>query len=140
MNPLQSLLHDTLALGLKAQNFHWNVEGPHFGPLHDLFGSEYESLFKAADTIAERLRAQGEIAHAHNSNDDTKAVGPIPSTPPKALEMIQILALEHQKLGIFCNKMSQSTSKDAATSNLFAERQHAHEKSAWMLRSHLIKS
>ena len=42
---------------LKAQNFHWNVEGPLFKQLHDLFGEIYEEVYSSIDTFAEQLRA-----------------------------------------------------------------------------------
>ena len=135
---LQSLLHDTLILGLKTQSFHWNVEGPHFGPLHTLFGTQYEALQEAADTIAERLRALGDYPHPHNNNKGGEVVDEIPKEPPDAAKMVEILALDHQKLGLFCAKTSDSVAKkDPATANMLADRQMAHEKDAWMLRSHL---
>lgn len=133
---LQTLLHDTLILGLKSQSFHWNVTGPYFGPLHNLFQSQYEELFGAADTIAERLRALGEYPHPHNSNEGGDAVEAIPKKPPTFKKMLEILAVENKKLGLFCNTTAELV-EDEATSNLLAERAHAHEKAAWMLRSHL---
>ncbi|NBS69843.1 DNA starvation/stationary phase protection protein [bacterium] len=135
---LQVLLHETLILSLKTQSFHWNVEGPNFGPLHDLFGTQYESLQEAADTIAERIRALGEYPHPHNSNEGAEALDPIPSKPPKFTKMLEILAVDNQKVGIFCGRTSEMlAAEDPATSNLLAERQMQHEKAAWMLRSHL---
>lgn len=135
---LESLLHDTLTLSLKTQSFHWNVTGPHFSALHALFGTQYESLIDAADTIAERIRALGTFPHPHNSNADTTAVDPIPPTPPAYPEMLKILSLENEKLAYFCHNAATITStSDAATSNLFADRQAAHSKAAWILRSHL---
>ena len=135
---LQSLLHESIALSLKTQNFHWNVEGPNFGPLHKLFGKQYEDLQEAIDLIAERIRALDEYAHPHNSNEGCQAVDPIPSKPPKATKMIEILGVENEKLGYFCEKMAAKVApEDPATSNLLADRQMAHQKAAWMLRSHL---
>ena len=138
---LQVLLHETLILSLKTQSFHWNVEGPNFGPLHDLFGTQYEFLQEAADTIAERLRALGEYPHPHNSNEGADAVDPIPSKPLHYRKMVQTLAVENEKLGLLCAKGAALTAEeDPATSNLLAERQMAHQKAAWMLRSHLLGS
>ena len=135
---LQTLLHETLALSLKTQSFHWNVQGPTFGPLHQLFGQQYEDLQEAADLIAERIRALDEFPHAHNSNEGTEAVDPIPPKPPKHTKMLEILGVEHEKLAYFCAKTSKMCAEeDPATSNLLAERQMAHQKAAWMLRSHL---
>lgn len=141
MDILQTLLHSTLALSLKTQNFHWNVVGPHFGPLHTLFGKQYEELQEAADTIAERIRALDSFTHAHNSNDDAEAVDPIPKKPLHYKKMIQTLSLDNEKLGAWCATMSSKLAdEDPASSNLLADRQMAHEKAAWMLRSHLMES
>lgn len=135
---LQTLLHSTLVLSLKTQSFHWNVTGPTFGPLHTLFGTQYEDLQDAADLIAERIRALQAFPHPHNSNEGAEAVDPIPNKPPKHPKMLSILAADHEKLGIFCATTSKMTSVgDPATSNLLADRQMAHQKAAWMLRSHL---
>ena len=42
---------------LKAHFFHWNVEGPFFVSLHELFGNIYEDAQGAIDRIAEEIRA-----------------------------------------------------------------------------------
>lgn len=139
MDILQTLLHSTLALSLKTQSFHWNVVGPHFSALHKLFGDQYSELQEAADLIAERIRALDDFPHAHNTNADAEAVDPIPKKPPHYSKMLQTLALENEKLGLWCAKMaSKVAEEDPATSNLLADRQMAHQKATWMLKSHLL--
>ena len=134
---LQTLLHDTLSLSLKTLQFHWNVIGPNFGPLHDLFGSQYKSLSEAADTLAERLRALQTIVHPFTSTE-TFSIEPIPIKSPKPTKMLEILTLDHEKLAAFSSEAAKScAAEDPASSNLFADRQSFHEKTAWMLRSHL---
>ncbi len=59
---LKTVLADTYALYLKTQNYHWNVEGPQFKALHDLFEEQYNDLFAAIDDIAELIRTLGEKA------------------------------------------------------------------------------
>ena len=141
MDILQTLLHSTLVLSLKTQSFHWNVVGPHFNSLHKLFGKQYAELQEAADIIAERLRALDSFTHPHNTNDDAEAVDPIPKKPPYYTKMLQTLALENEKLGLWCAKMAADVAEeDPATSNLLAERQMAHQKASWMLKSHLLGS
>ena len=44
---LKHVLADTYAIYLKTQNYHWNVEGPHFRSLHLMFEDHYDDLFKA---------------------------------------------------------------------------------------------
>src|SRR5690606_2191184 len=59
---LSRLLADSYLLYLKTQNYHWNVTGKLFQPLHVLFEEQYKDLAEAIDTIAERIRALGEFA------------------------------------------------------------------------------
>jgi len=49
----------TYSFVIKAQNFHWNVEGMFFEPLHNLFGKIYEEAYGSIDTFAEEIRAMG---------------------------------------------------------------------------------
>ena len=59
---LSQHLADTYILYLKTQNFHWNVTGPHFHSLHEMFEEQYEALAEAIDVLAERIRALGQVA------------------------------------------------------------------------------
>ncbi|MGZ3701561.1 MAG: Dps family protein, partial [Bdellovibrionota bacterium] len=51
---LSRLLADTYTLYLKTHNFHWNVTGPQFRTLHLMFEEQYNEIWLATDTIAER--------------------------------------------------------------------------------------
>jgi len=53
---LHVILHGTLALRLKAQEYHWNVQGQNFRSYHELFGDMYEDLDDAIDEIGEQIR------------------------------------------------------------------------------------
>lgn len=59
---LSIVLADVYTLAVKTHGFHWNVEGPLFPQLHELFGKQYEALLESADEVAERIRALGEKA------------------------------------------------------------------------------
>ena len=59
---LSRLLADTYTLYLKTHNFHWNVTGPQFNTLHQMFEVQYLELALAVDVVAERIRALGEAA------------------------------------------------------------------------------
>jgi starvation-inducible DNA-binding protein len=56
---LAGLLADTYTLYLKTHGFHWNVEGPMFNTLHEMFMTQYTELWGALDLVAERIRALG---------------------------------------------------------------------------------
>lgn len=59
---LKTLLATQFSYFLKAQFFHWNVEGPNFSQLHDFFGMLYQDAYSAIDPIAEYIRTLDEYA------------------------------------------------------------------------------
>lgn len=59
---LNSCLADVADLQTHAKHAHWNVKGPQFLSLHDLFEQIASRLAKGADTIAERITALGGLA------------------------------------------------------------------------------
>lgn len=62
---LNQCVAETAVTTMLAQNFHWNVTGMAFGPLHDLFQKIYEDHFVAQDDLAERVKMLG--AHAEGT-------------------------------------------------------------------------
>src|SRR5690625_4202257 len=59
---LSKVLADTYTLYLMTHNFHWNVTGPMFNTLHNMFMDQYTESWQALDEIAERIRALGHFA------------------------------------------------------------------------------
>ena len=62
---LNQSVAETAVTTMLAQNFHWNVTGMAFGPLHELFQKIYEDHFVAQDDLAERVKALD--AHAEGT-------------------------------------------------------------------------
>lgn len=56
---LSALLADSYTLYLMTHNFHWNVTGPQFNSLHNMFMTQYTEQWNALDVIAERIRSVG---------------------------------------------------------------------------------
>ena len=59
---LNASLADLIDLGLQAKQSHWNVKGPTFIALHELFDSIAEVVGEFVDDVAERIVALGGIA------------------------------------------------------------------------------
>src|SRR3546814_10683575 len=59
---LSKVLADSYTLYLMTHNFHWNVTGPLFNTLHQMFMTQYSEEWTALDDIAERIRALGHHA------------------------------------------------------------------------------
>lgn len=134
---LANVLADTYTLYLKTQNFHWNVTGKHFYPLHELFEAQYEELAKAADLIAERIRVLGHVAPGSYAQFSALTRIKEETGVPDANQMVQQLLHDHetiiQHIRQLITKWSEQT--DHATVDLLTERLGEHEKIMWMLRS-----
>lgn len=134
---LRHLLADTYTLYLKTHNFHWNVTGPMFQTLHQLFMTLYTEQWTAVDLIAERIRAMG--APAPGTYEAFAQLTSIKSTPglPKARDMMIELIEGQETVARTARNMFDiaSGANDQPTCDLLTQRMQIHEKNAWMLRS-----
>ena len=135
---LSRLLADTYTLYLTTHNFHWNVTGPMFNTLHQMFMVQYTELWAAVDPVAERIRSLGHPAPGSYAQFIHLASVPdVPSTPPKALEMVRILVQGHEAVARTARELFPVADKasDEPTADLLTQRLTVHEQTAWMLRS-----
>lgn len=136
---LEGLLADSYTLYLKTHNYHWNVTGPMFTTLHTLFETQYTELALAVDEIAERIRALGAPAPGSYSQFMERAKVKEDTTVPAAREMIEILGADQVLVADAARRVVKAgeAAGDDASVDLGVRRIDTHEKSAWMLRSHL---
>lgn len=134
---LSILLADTYALALKTQNYHWNVTGAEFYSLHLLFETQYESLHKAADELAERIRALGTYAPGGFSEFSILSSVSDAKNNITAKAMLKDLLDSHLLIVKQAKKVIALADKhaDSATVDLVVGRIEDHEKQAWMLKS-----
>jgi starvation-inducible DNA-binding protein len=135
---LNQLLADTFTLYLTTHNFHWNVTGPMFNTLHTMFMTQYTELWNAVDPVAERIRALGFPAQgSYGQFQKASTIDDVPAQPPKAMEMVRILAKGHEAVARTARTVFESAEKgnDQPTADLLTQRMDIHEKTAWMLRS-----
>jgi starvation-inducible DNA-binding protein len=135
---LSRLLADTYTLYLTTHNFHWNVTGPMFNTLHQMFMVQYTELWGAVDPVAERIRSLGHPAPGSYAQFGQLASVPdAPQTPPKALEMVRILVEGHEAVARTARELFPVADKagDEPTADLLTQRLTVHEQTAWMLRS-----
>ena len=126
---------------MMAQNFHWNVTGMAFGPLHALFQEIYEDHFTAQDDLAERIRSIGHTVDGRLQSmvNVSKVVEDEAGAVKTDVEMIASL-LEAQKIvAATLSGASDIAANDGdkLTEDLCIERGRVHEKFAWLLESHL---
>ncbi|MBV54075.1 MAG: DNA starvation/stationary phase protection protein [Coxiellaceae bacterium] len=141
-NGLVKVLADSYTLYLKTHNFHWNVEGPLFSELHQLFEKQYLELAIAIDEIAERIRALGFYVPASYSQFSEITTVKEEKNHVHSSEMISQLVLGQEEVVRSARKLIPIAEKyqDQPTADMLIDRMTVHEKNAWMLRSLLEES
>ena len=136
---LSALLADTYTLYLKTHNFHWNVTGPLFTTLHQMFEQQYTELATAVDEIAERIRALGEKAPGTFKQFQKLSSVEQEENLPNAVEMVASLVHAHEQVDQTAKRAHAIAQKagDEVTVDLLVGRMNVHQKTAWMLRSML---
>lgn len=139
VNGLSRLLADTYTLYLKTHNFHWNVTGPMFPALHEMFEQQYMELAAAVDLLAERIRALGSPAPGTYSQLAALASIQEPDGVPSAQEMLRQLTQDQEAMVRSARALMPALEQagDDPTADLLTQRMQVHEKTAWMLRSTL---
>lgn len=134
---LSKMLADSYTLYLMTHNFHWNVTGPLFNTLHQMFMTQYTEEWQALDNIAERIRALGHYAPGTYAEYTKLSSIAEPSSVPNAEEMIQLLVRGNEAVAKTARAAFKKADDvgDQPTADLLTQRLDIHEKNAWMLRS-----
>lgn len=134
---LSALLADSYTLYLMTHNFHWNVTGPQFSSLHNMFMLQYTEQWNALDLIAERIRALGFPAPGtYKEFVSLASIQEVEGTP-KAMDMVRHLVNAQEAVARVARGLFPLIDKvdDQPTADLLTQRINIHEKTAWMLRS-----
>ena len=134
---LKVLLASTNSLTIKAQNFHWNVEGPNFPQYHEFFGNFYEEVYGSVDRIAEYIRTLDSYAPGSLSRYAELTIIEDQTKIPRPNLMFAELLSDNGKMIDLLNGCFGSAEDEnkQGIANFIAERLDAHEKHGWMLRS-----
>ncbi|OQW90072.1 MAG: DNA starvation/stationary phase protection protein [Rhodoferax ferrireducens] len=134
---LSGLLADSYTLYLMTHNFHWNVTGPQFNSLHNMFMDQYTEQWNALDQIAERIRALGFPAPGTYKEYVKLASIKEVDGVPKATDMIRHLVAAQEATARTARKLFPvvDAANDQPTADVLTQRIDIHEKTAWMLRS-----
>jgi starvation-inducible DNA-binding protein len=138
---LYQCVAETVVTTMMAQNFHWNVTGMAFGPLHALFQEIYEDHFTAQDDLAERIRSLGLTVDGrlHSMINSSKVIEEETNSTKTDLEMIASLLEAQRTVAATLSGASDiaASNGDKLTEDLCVERGRVHEKFAWLLGAHL---
>ena len=137
---LKTLLATEYAFSIKAQLFHWNVEGPDFAQLHEFFGNVYEEVYNnSIDKTAEYIRTLDEYAPGsfERFNELSQIQGQ--TKIPRARLMIEELLADNTTLIDLLNDCFAVAEQEnnQGIANFIAERLDAQAKHGWMLKSFL---
>ncbi|TAH44810.1 MAG: DNA starvation/stationary phase protection protein [Dokdonella sp.] len=134
---LSRLLADNYSLYLKTHAFHWNVTGPMFNSLHQMFDVQYNELWLANDVIAERIRALDVFAPGSYSQFGKLSSIKEESGVPDWKGMVGQLVEGHETSARTAREAIKLAEKagDQPSADLATQRVESHEKTAWMLRS-----
>ena len=134
---LSKVLADSYNLYLKTHGYHWNVRGPMFNSLHNMFMTQYTELWNALDLIAERIRALGELAPMTGSSfGNLSNIGEGDATLDSD-GMIKDLIASNEALVSTIKKALERADEDGddPTVDLLTQRRNQHEKTLWMLKA-----
>lgn len=138
---LNQLLADQTVLYTKVRHAHWNVEGLDFHSQHLFFEGIYNQLASDIDEVAERVRMLGHYA-----------VGSL----AKYLELTHLQEIQHEGTdseGLIKELLSDfesiimhlrggidlaETAGDTGTEDFLTGLLGQYEKTAWMLRAHVV--
>lgn len=130
-------LADNVAFGMKAQQFHWNVEGDDFPQYHTFLGNLYEEVDGVIDQIGEFIRTLD--AYAPLSLRRLLELTNVEDTDvaPGAMVMMRNLFSDNEKVMSSIMEAFRLAERynEVGLSNFLQDRMAAHKKHQWMLRS-----
>jgi starvation-inducible DNA-binding protein len=139
---LSIILADEFLLYTKTLNAHWNIEGPNFHSMHIFFEGQYQQLQQIVDDVAERIRSLGHYAPATLKEFlELTHLSEQPWVKNDSHGFIKDLLSAHESILIHLRENINgyiTALHDAGSSDYITGLMETHEKTAWMLRAHLL--
>jgi starvation-inducible DNA-binding protein len=135
----KALLADEHVLYMRLRNYHWNVTGPQFRSLHELFEEQYTQLATVIDEAAERIRTYGVMAPGTMKEMAQLArLKEKPGEYPNARQMVKDLVADHETIVRCLRDDIEQVSKkygDVGAEDFLTGLLQSHQEMAWMLRT-----
>jgi len=137
---LNRRLADSTDLKTQTKYAHWNIKGPNFYQLHELFDEIAEHFDDYSDLLAERATALGGVAHG--TVRQAAANSSVQEYDLKAVEGEQHVRALSQRIAVFANAAREAIDQcddqeDKATADVFTEIVRQADKDLWFLEAHL---
>ncbi len=137
---LNARLADCIDLQTQTKQAHWNVKGPHFIALHELFDKVYAAVGEYVDEIAERTVQLGGVAHGTaRTVAKVSTLAEYPSTAIDGRSHVDALSTALASFGKTARKAIDETNElgDLDTADVFTEVSRGIDKWLWFVEAHL---
>jgi starvation-inducible DNA-binding protein len=136
---LEDRLADAVDLTLQIKQAHWNVKGPSFIALHELFDRAWNASQKYADLMAERIVQLG--GTAKGTLDMVKKKSTLPEYPVTIIGGKEHVAALSHSLSIFGKQIRAAIGQaaemqDAGTADLLTEVSRGVDETLWFVEAH----
>jgi starvation-inducible DNA-binding protein len=137
---LAERLAEAIDLQLQVKQAHWNVKGPSFIALHELFDDFYDNVTEYVDLTAERITTLGGVAEGTVQAVSGRSKLPsYPLTISEGLAHVDALATSFAAFGKATRAAIDRANElgDADAADIFTEISRGIDKDLWFLEAHL---
>ncbi len=137
---LNDRLADLINLMLQCKQAHWNVKGPHFIALHELFDEQAGLIEEHVDTVAERVTALGGTAEGTVALISKKSkLADYPVDIVTGPQHVNALASAFAETGKLVREAIDKADElgDADAADIFTAASRELDKQLWFLEAHL---
>jgi starvation-inducible DNA-binding protein len=139
---LNQILADTMTLRDLYKKHHWQVSGPTFIQLHELFDKHHAEQVALVDLLAERIQMMGgiSIAMPHDVVEMTRVPRPpkgredVPTQLHRLLEAHELILKESREAA----RKSAEVGDDGTNDLLVSDVVRTNEMQVWFLAEHLV--
>ncbi|QGJ70438.1 DNA starvation/stationary phase protection protein Dps [Planctomycetales bacterium 10988] len=136
---LNARLTDVLDLRMQAKQAHWNVKGPSFIALHELFDQVAEEMANFSDLIAERITILGHVADGRVATvAEGTGMPAYPGDIADGLDHVEALSTSLAAFGKVIREAIEKSDElgDPTTADLFTEVSRGTDKYLWFVEAH----
>jgi starvation-inducible DNA-binding protein len=136
---LNGCLVELIDLGMQAKQAHWNVKGPSFIALHELFDKVAEAVEEAVDTVAERAVALGGVATGTvQLVNERSELTPYPLKIKGGQQHVKALSMALAMCGRRVRAAIETATQagDQGTADVFTEVTRALDQYLWFVEAH----
>jgi starvation-inducible DNA-binding protein len=136
---LNARLADAIDLAAQLNHAHWNIHGPHFIVLHQLFDALNAEVAEQADQMAERIAAFGETAHGtlqQVMRATTLAAYPVDAKSERTHLETLAASLSTYCANVRAAARTAQDGGDGGTADLFTQISRAADQQLWKIEAH----